>query len=339
MKHVVIIGGGIAGLTVASELINSNCKVTLIEKSNKLGGNLTNYSYLFPDFIEADKIINNLTEKIKKTNVRIIYQTEVYNIYRENDKYIIESTDNLKINADAVVVATGYNVFDATIKEEFGYKIYDNVITSVDLEKMIKAEKITTLSGSLPQRIAFIHCVGSRDAKVGNIYCSRVCCITAIKQAIEVKKLINNTEIFCFYIDLRLYGSTFDRLYLEAQRDYKVQFVRGRLSEVSEKIDKSLLIKAEDTLTGRPLQMHVDLIVLMAGIEPGHFSNYIKNRDLLTLDENNFFKVKNVHTGRNQVENNGIFLAGTCIGPMSVGETIDHSKASAIEVLNYLKLN
>lgn len=339
MKHVVIIGGGIAGLTVAEQLYNSNCKVTIIEKSNKLGGNLANYTYLFPDFAKVEDILKKYYDKINNSDIRIIYHTEIHKLKREKEKFILESTDNVKINADAVVVATGYKVFDATIKEEFGYKIFDNVITSVDLERMIRENNIITSKGEKPGRIAFIHCVGSRDAKVGNLYCSRVCCITAIKQAIEVKKLLPDAEVFCFYIDLRLYGSNFDSIYLTAQRDYRIQFIRGRLSETSEKLDKSLLIKAEDTLSGRPLQMHVDMIVLMAGMEPGNFSQYMKNEGYLPNDDNGFLKQKNPHTERNFTIEEGIFLAGTCTGPMSVGETIDHSKAAALEVLKFLNQN
>jgi len=339
MKHVVIIGGGIAGLTVASQLCNSNCKVTIIEKSNRLGGNLSNYTYLFPDFSKVEDVLKGYIEKVNSSDIRVIYHTEIHKVKREKDKFILESIDNVRINADAVVVATGYKVFDATIKEEFGYKIFDNVITSVDLENMIKENKIITSKGEKPSRVAFIHCVGSRDAKVGNLYCSRVCCITAIKQAIEVKKLLPDVEIFCFYIDLRLYGSNFDNIYLTAQRDYRIQFIRGRLSETSEKQDKTLLIKAEDTLSGRPLQMHVDMIVLMVGIEPNNFAQYMKNENYLHLDENGFIKQKNVHLERNITLEEGVFLAGTCIGPMSVGETVDHSKAAAFEVLKYLSRN
>ena len=99
----------------------------------------------------------------------------------------------MEIKSDAVLVTSGFEPFDAEVKEEYGYNIYDNVVTSVDLEKLFKDNKpLLTAQKKVPQRIAYVHCVGSRDAKVGHTYCSKVCCITGVKQAIEVQKRIPN---------------------------------------------------------------------------------------------------------------------------------------------------
>ncbi len=95
-----------------------------------------------------------------------------------------------KLNSDAVIVATGFDLFRSERKEEYGYGIYDNVITSADLEAMFRKNEVRRQNGDIPGRIGFIHCVGSRDEKVGNIYCSKLCCVTAVKQAMEVKKHI-----------------------------------------------------------------------------------------------------------------------------------------------------
>ena len=118
-----------------------------------------------------------------------------------------------------------------------------------------------------PKKIGFVHCVGSRDEKAGNRQCSKVCCATAVKQACEIKEKFPNSTVYCFYMDLRMFGRNYEDMYLEAQKKYGIIFVRGRVSEVSEKQDGTLLIKAEDTLSGKPLRVSLDLLVLMAGMQ------------------------------------------------------------------------
>ena len=163
--------------------------------------------------------------------------------------------NSYELTADAILVTTGYDLFNASKKEEYGYGIYDNVITSAELEKLFSEGKsIVTSKGLPPKRVGFIHCVGSRDEKVGNKYCSKVCCVTAVKQAIELKERIPDVEAFCFYMDLRMYGMHFETLYRDSQEKYGVNFIRGRLSEACENIDGTILIKVEDTLAGRPLK-------------------------------------------------------------------------------------
>lgn len=337
MKKIAVIGGGIAGLEVSRLLLQEGLPVTLIEKGSRLGGNLRNYTHLFPDFTPSDEILGNYRFLPSNSDLQLLMNTQIESIDFSTQPYTLHSKDGIAIPADPLIIATGYQVFDAKLKEEFGYGIYDGVITSVELEKMIKQHHIVTPYGKIPRRIAFIHCVGSRDAKVGNSYCSRLCCITAIKQAIETKKLLPETEIFCFYIDLRMYGLTFEELYLNAQKEYNIQFVRGRLSETSEMIDKRLIIKAEDTLIGRPLQMKADMLVLMVGMEASDFSKQFAYHNGLEIGEHGFFQPLNQFNARSKSQKEGIFFAGTSIGPMSVAETIEHARAAALSAISYLK--
>ncbi len=117
-----------------------------------------------------------------------------------------------------------------------------------------------------PRRIALLHCVGSRDEKVCQRHCSKVCCITGVKQAIELKKMFPEADVFNFYMDIRMFGAGYEELYREAQQSYNIHFVRGRISEASPMINGRIQIKAEDTLTGRPLRMSIDMLVLLAGM-------------------------------------------------------------------------
>jgi heterodisulfide reductase subunit A2 len=337
-KHVAIIGAGIAGLHTANLLAKSGHKVTILEKDKYPGGHLNQWHHLFPDTSSPEWIISGLLdEQLKYDLLKTITNTEITGIEKENGHFAVKAGDELRINADAVVISTGFNLFDARRKEEYGYGLFDNVITSADLEERLKTNRLTLASGKTPSRIAFIHCIGSRDAKCGNTYCSKVCCITGIKQALEINQLLPDSEIFCFYMDLRLYGSKFDDLYLQAQKKHKIQFIRGRLSEAAETHDKRLQIKAEDTLSGRPLRMDVDMIVLLAGMEKNEaHRNFIKNNQV-EPDEHGFFKSRNIQIARNETTEPGIFIAGTCICPMSVNETLENAGAASILVNNYLE--
>lgn len=337
-KHVTVIGGGIAGMETASVLARQGLKVSLIEKQAVTGGKLNNWHHLFPDFSSPDKVIENQVLKTKNTGVNIIYNTEICRIEKLDGRFELSDERDVKFYSDAVVIASGFQVFDATLKEEYGYGLFKNVITSVDFEKQMKAgKKMRTASGEEPKRVAIIHCVGSRDAKAGNTYCSKVCCITGIKQAIEINKMIPDCEVFCFYMDLRLYGSKFDSLYLTAQKQHKIQFIRGRLSEVAERTDNKLQLKAEDTLQGRPLRMDVDMVILLVGMEPGASNLGFSKNNNINLDENGFLKSVNVHEGRNISTQEGIFLAGSAICPMAVNESLENARSAAFEVINYLE--
>jgi heterodisulfide reductase subunit A len=228
-------------------------------------------------------------------------------------------------------------LFDARKKEEYGYGIYDNVMTSAELECLFSDElPLLTKRGKTPRRIAFIHCVGSRDEKVGNEYCSSVCCVTGVKQAIEVRKHLPETEVFMFYMDLRMYGRFFEDLYLEAQEKYHIQFIRGRLSEAAENPDGSLVIKADDTLSGSPLKMNVDIMVLLVGMVAPSCTKQLCRLLKVETGSDGFFIPSDSHTESNEGSAEGIFMAGNCTGPKSLEFTIADARSAVLRVHKYL---
>lgn len=335
-KHIAVIGAGIAGMETSIHLARSGFKVTLIEKNDKTGGHLTQWSSLFPDLANPQEILAKQNANLMKYQVKTIYNTEITAIEKNKDNFVVKAGNELSVSADGVVIGSGFKPFDATRKEEYGYGLFENVITSVDLEQILKHNReITTASGKKPKRIAIVHCVGSRDAKSGNTYCSKVCCITGIKQAIELNKRLPDCEIFCFYMDLRLNGLRFDDLYLKAQMQHKIQFIRGRLSEAAEKQDKSLQIKAEDTLSGRPLRMDVDMLLLLVGMEASALTIPLKKNGVIDANQHGFMQANNEHAERNLGAQPGVFLAGSCACPMSVNETLENARSAALEVISY----
>jgi heterodisulfide reductase subunit A len=337
-KKIITIGGGVAGTEVSSVLANLGYEVTILEKSGQSGGKLNNWNHLFPNGRPASEVNSFLLQKIHRQTFRVLYNTSVNRVIHANGAFAIETTTGQQLQANAVVISTGFETFDAARKEEYGYSIYENVITSVDLEEIMKkGQTLTTSQGTMPKRIAFIHCVGSRDEKSGHHHCSKVCCITGVKQAIELAKQLPDTEIYCFYMDLRMFGLQYESLYREAQEKYNIQFIRGRLSEASENQDESLLIKAEDTLSGRPLKMNVDLMVLLVGMIPGRETSAMSGLFGLEREPNGFLNVRDPHINKNRSSIEGVFLAGTCTGPMTVDETLEHARSAALDIHQYLQ--
>ena len=336
-KHVVIIGAGVAGMEAAGQLVKTGYEVSLVEKEKNPGGHLNDWYKLFPDRRKSSEVKDYLDKITSGKGVKLITGTSIVKLIPQKNHFTLHTAEGDTLTADAVVVATGFDLFKSSRKEEYGYGIYDNVITSADLEEMFRKGSITLTDGKIPGKIGFIHCVGSRDEKVGNLYCSKLCCVTAVKQAIEIREHLPESKVFCFYMDMRMGGAHYEELYREAQEEWGVNFIRGKVSEASESINNKLLIKVEDTLAGRPLKMELDMLVLMAGMEMSEGGKKIAASAKLTTGENKFFSSADYHFGSNKSNIKGIFYAGTCTAPMNITETISHARAAVSDVIDYLK--
>ena len=200
---------------------------------------------------------------------------------------------------------------------------------------MIWEKKIVNSLGEKPKRIVFLQCVGSRDEKSGNHYCSKLCCVTAVKQAIEVKKQLPDCEAFVFYMDLRMWGQGFEEMYRTAQQEYDVNFIRGRISEAGGTFDGRVQIKAEDTLLGRPLKMTSDLLVLMVGMEASKGTRELATQCRI-CGEYGFAQSKDPHLHDCQSEAPGLFVAGACKRPMTLSDSINDGRSAACEILTSL---
>ncbi len=336
-KHVVVIGAGVAGMEVAGQLSKAGYNISLVEKDKNTGGHLNDWYKLFPDRRSSSEVKDYLDKLINKDGIKVISGITVEKIISNNGNFSLETREGTEMTADAVVVATGFDLFKSSRKEEYGYGIYDNVITSSDLEEMFRKDKIMLIDGSAPKNVGIVHCVGSRDEKVGNLYCSKLCCVTAVKQAIEIRELLPESKVFCFYMDMRMGGAHYEELYREAQEKWGVNFIRGKVSEVSESINKKLIVKAEDTLAGRPLKMELDMLVLMAGMEMSEGGRNLAESAGLETGENRFFASADNHFGSNLSNIAGVFYAGTCTAPMNITETISHARAAVSDVMDYFK--
>lgn len=263
---IIIIGGGVAGMQAAITAAENNLSSIIIEREKNIGGKVAHKYSLFPTFTPVDELMDSLKKSIVEyeNKIEIRLNTTAIEIDKKSSTVILDDLEIVR--GRSVIVATGYSFFDATLKQEYGYGVYDNVITSYELEERMKRDIWVNSEGKPIESVAFIHCVGSRDVKVNNEHCSRLCCVTGVKQAMEVCKKVKGARVFNYYMDMRMFGIGYEEMYREAQETYQVRFIRGRVSELSQNIDKSVRLKAEDTLIARPIAISVDLVVLLVGM-------------------------------------------------------------------------
>ena len=332
-KNVVVIGGGPAGIEASRRLRDLGYKPILIEKEAVLGGHLARWDRLFPDGTEAAGVLDPMREDLK--GIECFTETEVASVNRLKDAWIVKLSNGLSAHVRAVLLTTGFDLFRAEKKEEYGYGVYERVMTNADLEAWFK-------SGGAPmfddiRSIGFVHCVGSRDEKAGNRQCSKVCCATAVKQACEIKERFPDAAVYCFYMDLRMFGRRYEDLYLQAQKTFGIRFVRGRVSEVSEDIDGRLFVKAEDTLFGKPMKIKMDLLVLMSGMTPASGTPELSRMIGLLPGEDGFFLPQQLLGNACASPREGIFFAGAATGPKTIPETLSEASAAALAIDRYLK--
>ena len=337
MKSISIIGAGPAGIEAASILAQQGIAVTLFEKSSSAMKNVADKTFLFPDFAAASDIVEAMNKKLLNSNITLHCDTEIVALEREGKtSWKLTDAKGMSYYSDLVLIATGYTPFDAHRKEELGYGIYNGVVTSLDMEKMIRYDKIVNSLGERPRRVVFLQCVGSRDEKSGNHYCSKICCVTAVKQAIELKRCLPDTEAYVFYMDLRMWGQHFEELYRQAQQEYGIRFVRGRISEASGTFDGRVQIKAEDTLMGLPLRMTTDLLVLMVGMEASEGTRCL-GKACGIGGEYGFVQSKDPHLNDTATDQEGIFVCGTCKRPMSINDSINDARSAAVTILQAIQ--
>lgn len=320
-------------MEAAKALLSLGHTPILVERGKELGGHVASWHKLFPDMSSAKSLVSRLKTDIKAAN--IFLDTKVISLNRLAGGYSLKLSNGIVINASAILISTGFSLFDARKKEEYGYGVYNSVITNSDLEAWFSGEADARVPKE-PESVGFVHCVGSRDLKACNGQCSKVCCATAIKQAIEIKERFPYAKVFCFYMDLRLFGKKYEDFYVNAQRDYGIRFIRGRVSEVGETIDGKLQLKAEDTLSGKPLKVQLDLLVLMSGIVKNQSIQGLTSMAGLETDSDGF--LRSIDNEYAVIESNrpGIFYAGACTGPKTVPETVAEARSAALAIHSYM---
>ncbi len=371
---VMVVGGGIAGLTAAWKLAGQNINVELVEKTCFLGGHSIGFTCKAGDKCQqcgACSVEAMLANVVNEPRINVHLKTEVKSVEKSNffkvslgksdfkvdDKEVIKGfsvhnsplyvagkdTDKLpdgavkaedmgddaELEVDAVVVATGFSPFDPNIKSTYGYGKWKNLITGMELENILRENTVAVRpsDGKKPEKIAFIQCVGSRDERLGNLWCSQVCCAYAMRMAGAIKYKDNNADISIFYIDIQNTGKEFPVFYEKIKSD--VRFVRTIPVDIYPLENDRLTLRHMVEQNGTPDFEEFDLVVLSVGIMPNKDTKKISDTFNIPLNEDGF--LDDTAAG-----DSGIFVAGTAAGPQGIADTIASSGKIAYDTMKYL---
>ncbi|MFX0210782.1 MAG: FAD-dependent oxidoreductase [Candidatus Hodarchaeota archaeon] len=333
----IIIGGEIAALRAARELTANGVPVILINPSNELGETTKMFQRGISDFAYNTDILSPYLKEVSSNPKVVIHnKIQITKVIKSNPPFEVEiehkgATRNLISNT--VIFASGFDVFNGELLEEYGYGILEGVITVFDLETAFNKERLPINEET--ERVVFILCVGSRNQRVGvNPDCSAYCCSYSINQALHIKKEFPEVEVVIMYMDIRTVANH-EYLYNEARKS-GVLFIRGRPSAIERSEDK-LITFYEDTLSESQDLRPADLVVLAVGGIPKRGFDEVAQNFGLELTPNGFVKIteKPVFTSTP-----GVFACGSaCEGVKNIQQSLSEGGAAAMAVIQFLTEN
>ncbi|MGZ3536834.1 MAG: FAD-dependent oxidoreductase [Thermodesulfobacteriota bacterium] len=248
--------------------------------------------------------------------------------------------EQLEIEVGSIILSPGFDEFEPSLKSEYGYGRFSNVVSSIEFERFLsasgpfKGQVVRPSDQKHPKRVAWIQCVGSRDPHIGKGYCSSVCCMYATKEAVIAKEHAPEMKATIFYMDMRAYGKDFDKYIERAEKEYGVRYIRSRVSHVKEDPKTSDLTIHYETEEGEMVSEEFDLVVLSVGLEPTRTHKEIA--DIFDIDLNEYGFAKTSTFSPLQTSKPGIFVSGVFSGPKDVPETVAQASAVAAEASSLL---
>jgi len=244
------------------------------------------------------------------------------------------------IDVKTVVIATGFNLFDPLKIPRYGYGMYKNVITSMQMERLLAPTRpfptiLRPGDGKMPDKLAYVLCTGSRDASVGNPICSQICCMYSIKQAQLLMGALPMADVTIYYINIRSFGKGFEEFYEQA-KGMGINFIKGKIGEISENSKGNLVLRYEDINEGIVKEAEHDLVVLSVGIIPNQEAFEFFHKDELARDPYKFIDQPDILVSPSQTNIEGVFVAGTAAGPMDIPDSILSAGAASSEAIGYL---
>lgn len=242
----------------------------------------------------------------------------------------------------SIILATGFRLFPAELKTDYGYGRYKNVITSMQMDRLLAPTRpyntvLRPLDGKIPDNIAYLLCTGSRDHTVNNPICSQVCCMYSIKQAQLLMGALPLADITIYYIDIRAFGKGFEEFYQQAKA-MGTYFIKGKVAKIEEKENGNLIVRYEDIDNGGVVkEAEHDLVVLSVGLLPNPEAMSLFKDDKLLADDFHYIKQidEDISPGKTSID--GVFVAGTASAPMDIPDSVIHAGAAAIQAAAHIE--
>jgi len=342
LKRVMVVGGGLAGICASLDLAALHIAVDLVEKAPVLGGHAAQLSCKAVDrCVQCGACLVHQRLALVNAHPRITVHLGVEVCQLEKQERFCatlaatgatppEPSGPVRLQADALVVATGFDLFDPAAKP-YAYGHLANVVTNLELEKSLRAcnRLVRPSDGQAPQRLAFVQCVGSRDAAIGHAWCSRFCCAAALRTAAWIKARQPDTQIFFFYIDIQTVGPAADAL-VSALGD-KIRMVRAIPGDIGLGPEGSLRVTYWDPQNRCSACADVDMAVLSAGMRPSAGTAALAR--LLGVAPVAWEEGRAADGGQRP---SGVVWAGAAAGPRTIAQTVASAGAAAWQAARYL---
>jgi heterodisulfide reductase subunit A len=320
----LVIGGGISGMTAALCLADQGFKVSLVEKEPELGGMFKNLHKLYPTMQDASEGLGHFIEAVKSNkSIDVFTSTVVKEVkgFIGNFKVTLQKGNSETANLDigTIVVATGATVFEPV--GMYGYGEHENVITQLQLERLLKEGQLKK-----PEKVVMIQCVGSREEK-GRTYCSRVCCMTALKNALLIRELYPETEVYLLYRDLQTYGQRYEHHHREAQ-EKGIRFIKYDQEKPPEVVagkNGKLEVSIYHALLGEPIKIESDLVVLSTPLIQHEDAKELSKMLKVPLGSDGFFFEAHVKLRPIEFATDGIYVCGTAHSPKDTAESVSQA--------------
>ncbi|HEY68196.1 MAG TPA: CoB--CoM heterodisulfide reductase iron-sulfur subunit A family protein [Thermoflexia bacterium] len=351
-KRALVIGGGIAGMEAALDIASAGYPVVLVEREDHLGGKMARLSGTYLNFTAAPDLLRRKIEQVlNHPNIQVLTGAQIVGVegYVGNFEVAVSGfkvsgsrmtkseTSDLKsetFEVGAIVVATGWDPYPLERLPEYGGGEIPDVVDGLTFEGMLRDEGgiRRPSDGQVPREVVFVQCAGSRDPERGVPYCSKVCCMYVAKQAMMFRERVPEGQAYVFYIDIRSAGKGYDEYVQQAMEEHDILYLRGKVSKIFTR-DGKVVVWGADTLSGRPVEVAADLVVLATPMAPSRRAFELAKMLRIGIDQNGFFS--EAHPKLRPVESltAGIFLAGAAQGPKDIPETVSQASGAAAKVL------
>ena len=338
----LVLGGGVTGMTAAVELAGAGQQVILVERSARLGGNLARLDLTAPHLDSARDVVEELVARVERSpRIRVLLGAELLELkgfigsYRP--KIRTAGGEVLELEVGSAVICTGAKDFDAARAERTGYGRLPDVVTSFELEAMLREGRVQTRAGQRPRFVAIVHCVGSRSDEFHR-GCSRVCCASALKYVHQLKAALPDAYVADLYTDMNAFGKGCEDLYRRTAeaRAMFLQFDKRepptvRLAPPGD--ESAMLVCLREQLSGEDVEVPADLVVLMVAMEPREDSGKVAQIANISRDREGWFIESHPKLDPVATPTDGIFIAGACQAPKDVSEAVAQARAAVARIL------
>jgi len=339
----LIIGGGISGISAALEIADAGKQVYLVEKQENMGGKVACIDLTYPHLYSGQQLIHSKIDQTRShSNIDVFQNSEVKKISGYIGNFEAEVARNgqedIELIFGNIIVATGLKTIDAAKVENYQYGKLTDVFTSFELEEMFLKGKVAKKDGGIPKNVVIIHCVGSRNTNYHE-YCSRTCCMTALKYANQLRSALPDSNIYQVYSDMRAIGKACEELYTStAGRDvmflsFDQQDGMPQLRKADPEDDCEMLVEMDEKLSGETIEIPADMVVLMVGMEGHDEARELGRMTGLSLCGNEFYIEKHPKLDPVATTTDGVYVVGSCQSPKDIPDSISQAKAAVARIL------